>query len=183
MVFGLIWAILLLPEGKSAQIPPYLIFLMFLILGHYFAFRSTAGTPGERPPLYLPRGFIRFLIVVGFIAVLGWGFYHDPKFQDRLVPANLGDQPLLLWVVMGAFFVGVITAQMGKRLFSGPEGPPPWFQDIQAWVSLLAMVGLGAEVIIRLVINPTLAADKQLTLPAWEGTLAAIVAFYFGART
>jgi len=83
--------------------------------------------------------------------------------------------------VAGAFFLGIIVARLAEKLLAGPAGLPPWFQDLMAWVSLLAMLGLGAEVIIRLVINPTL--SQPLSLPPWEGILAGLVAFYFGARS
>ena len=37
MVLGLIWALMLLPEERGVQIPLYLFYLMFLLLGHFFA--------------------------------------------------------------------------------------------------------------------------------------------------
>jgi hypothetical protein len=64
----------------------------------------------------------------------------------------------------------------------GPGGVSPWFQDLLAWVSILAMLGLGIDFMIRLFINPTLQAG-QLDLPFWEGELASMVAFYFGVRS
>src|SRR5262245_59608746 len=84
MVLGNIWARLLLPEQTAIGLPQYLYYLMFLILGSYFAARSQKA-PGERPPLYLPRGSIRLIIVAGFAAVLAWGFSHDSdEFLKRL---------------------------------------------------------------------------------------------------
>ena len=187
MVFGTIWAILLLPEirpgVRPAAIPLYLYYLMFLILGHYFGMRAhhAATAPRQSPPLHLPRGSLRLLFIVGFAAVLGWGFYHDPDFGNHLVPAA-GDQPYLMAVVLGAFFIGIIVGRVGNRLFVGPGGVSPWFQDLLAWISILAMLGLGIDFMIRLFINPTLQAGP-LDLPFWEGTLASVVAFYFGVRS
>src|SRR5262245_1645613 len=70
MVLGLVWALLLLPKARTnVHIPIYLYYLMFLILGHYFAARSHAVVPAGVPvkhPLWLPRGTIRFLILAGF---------------------------------------------------------------------------------------------------------------------
>src|SRR5262249_30398950 len=77
MVFGTIWAILLLPEIQPGvrpvvAIPLYLYYLMFLILGHYFGMRAhhAATMPPQAPPLHLPRGSLRLLFVLGFAAVL-----------------------------------------------------------------------------------------------------------------
>jgi hypothetical protein len=183
MVFGTIWALLLIHEDKPAAIPLYLYYLMFLILGSYFAARRHhQPAPGVRQahPLHLPRGTLRFLMIVGFIAAIGWGLYSDPHFLDRLNPP-VTDQPYLPVVVVGTFFLGILVARFGERVLAGPTGVPPWFQDLLAWVSLLAMLGLGAEVLIRLVINPTL--SQPLSLPPWESILAGLVAFYFGARS
>jgi len=186
MVFGIIWTLLLLPEreDKDILIPQYLYYLMFLILGHYFAARShTPVLAGVRQyhPLYLPRGSLRLIMILGFVAAIAWGFYHNPLFFDRLKSVQLSDQPYLPLVLLGAFFLGIVVARMADRVLTGPEGLSPWFQDILAWVALIAILSLGIEVIVRLVINPSL--SKSLDLPYWEGYLAAVVGFYFGLKS
>jgi hypothetical protein len=183
LVFGTVWAMLLLPEEKAVKIPLYLYYLMFLILGHYFAARGHAqatAAPGHHHPLYLPRGSIRILFFVGFAAAFGWGYHQNPNFFDRLNPP-LADKPCLPLVVLGTFFLGLLVNKLGNVLLAGPEGLPPWFQDLMAWVSLLAVGALFIEVIIRLVIQPTMLTE--LDLPTWESILAGLVAFYFGARS
>ncbi len=192
MVFGLFWALLLVPGGeKEIRIPLYLYYLIFLILGSYFSSRGTAShAPGEKVsnPLYLPRGSLRLIMVVGFIAALGWGFYQDPNILRRLNPMEARDAdalppaylPLL---IVGAFLLGNVLNRLATLLSTdSPKRPPAWFQDVQAWISLLAMIGLGVEVILRLVIYPRSSPDQQFDLPHWEGFLAAVVSFYFGAR-
>src|SRR5436309_1451860 len=74
MVMGLIWTLMLL--GK--EVPLYLQYLMFMILGHYFAVRRSAPQvdAAEPEPLYLPRGVIRTLIFVGFVGVIA-GLYYQ----------------------------------------------------------------------------------------------------------
>jgi hypothetical protein len=191
MVFGIFWAMLLLPEDQAVPVPLYLYYLMFLILGHYFAVRSHAPATGvrEHPPLYLPRGSLRFLMILGFVAAMGWGYYRNPNFFSRLNPMSQTNSPAaaqsyLPLLMLGAFFVGVVVSRIGQNLLGDPvTGVPYWFQDVQAWISLLAVLGLVAEVLIHLVINPSLSPDRQLQLPHWEGFLAALVAFYFGARS
>ncbi len=93
MVFGTIWALLVLHEDKPAPIPLHLYYLMFLILGSYFAARrhhQAAAGVRHAHPLHLPRGTLRFLMIVGFIAAVGWGLRNDPQFLDRLTPPVSG---------------------------------------------------------------------------------------------
>jgi hypothetical protein len=185
MVCGTIWAMLLAPEQNPQPIPLYLYYLMFLILGHYFAVRGHAphvSGPRNWAPLFLPRGTIRLVLFLGFVAVIAWGFYNDPSFLERLTP-NVSKQPLLLVVVVGAFLLGVLVSRLGRHLMARPEGLPPWFQDIQAWLALLAVLLLSADVIYRFVVYPSLAPENRREVPNWEGVLAAVVAFYFGARS
>jgi hypothetical protein len=185
MVFGIIWTLLLIPErvDQEVHIPLYLYYLMFLILGHYFALRGHAPSrPGVREahPLYLPRGSLRLLMFLGFAAALGWGYYHNPNFFDRLNP-RVTEQRYLPVLILGMFFLGIVVNRIG-HLLAGPEGVPSWFQDIIAWISLLAILALTVESILRLVIEPTL-EKSQLDLKTWEGITASLVAFYFGARS
>jgi hypothetical protein len=182
MVIGIIWTILLLPDKQP--IPAYLIYLLFLILGHFFAAHGTSIASASSPepsPLYLPGGFIRALIVLGFVAVVGFEYYRDSEalmkqFADSV--EGLKEQPYLPLLLLGGFFVGVFMS-----FLVGHKHPPYWFQDVQAWFALLAVIGLFIDLLIKVVINPSLAADQRLTLPHWEGALSAIVALYFGARS
>lgn len=180
-VLGLIAALLLVPEEKPAPMPLFLFYLFFLVLGHYFAVRGRqAGA--ARHPLFLPRGAIRFLLLVVFMGVVGWAWYHNPRdFAERMRMTTVAEQPYLPLLLVGGFFLGVIVNKVSHWLLAGPTGLPPWLQDLQAWVALLAMLGLGAEVLIRLVINPSM--ERQPDLAPWEGVLAAVVAFYFGVRS
>jgi len=186
MVLGTLWALLAMPPEKEIHVPLYLPYLTFLVIGSYFGTRSSSRREeGESPPLYLPRGSIRFLIILGFAAVIGWNIYQNPDFLKRLTPTveDLTEQPLLPVVIFGAFFVGVIVSALAHMVLAGPLGLPAWYQDIQAWVSLLAVLGLGADVIYLLVIMPGLDPESALKLRHWQTILSGIVAFYFGARS
>jgi hypothetical protein len=183
IVLGLIWALMCLQK----DIPLYLIFLMFLILGSFFAAHghSIAGSgTSSASPLYLPRGSLRTLIFLGFAAVLGWRYYNDHDLNTLFqMKQAIADRPYLPLLLLGAFFGGVIFSRVVERLASGPQGPSPWFQDVRAWLALIAALFLAVEVIIQLVINPGQPEDKQLELPQWQAFLGAVVAFYFGARS
>jgi hypothetical protein len=183
MVLGLFLAFVLVPQEPRPKIPLYLYSLVFLILGHFFAAHghSIAGpTAGGQSPLHLPRGTLRTLILVAFLGVLGWHYYthHDlGELQPDL------DQPWIPVVILAAFFVGILINRIASLVFRGPTGLPFWYQDILAWVSLLAVIGLAGEVAIQFFINPTLPPERQLNLPTWQGILSAVVAFYFGVRS
>jgi hypothetical protein len=181
MVVGLIWILMLLPPDRFVPVPLYLYYLLFLIVGHYFAAHGQRfGGPetGQRAPLHLPRGTVPLLIVLGFVGVLGWRYYTERDWAE--LQPSVQEQPWLPVILLAAFFLGIAMNRVINTVFSRP---PYWYQDIQAWLALLAMFGLFAEVMIQTVINPSLPAERRLQLPQVQAVLTAIVGFYFGART
>lgn len=182
MILGLVWGLMLMPEEKDIQIPLYLYYLMFLILGHFFAAHghSIAGSAtGNASPLYLPRGTLRTLIILGFLGVFGYRYYLHRDLDDFLkLREPLLQQPYLPLVILGGFFLGIFVNRLTGRLATAA-----WFQDILAWVALLATIGLSAEVIIQLIINPSVDPEHRLQLYQWHTVLSAIISFYFGARS
>lgn len=178
LVVGMICAMLLVPAKETLPIPPYLIYLLFMMIGHYFAHRSSAEE-SEHAPLYLPRGSIRFLSMLALCGAIGWSIYSDPDKLQRQFELSLDAlkaQPLLPLYVLGGFFLGVIVRAVLTR-----EAKPETLQDVQAWLSILCTVGLGVAVVIHLIIMPSL--ETAIALDAWEAVLAAFVAFYFGERS
>lgn len=179
MIAGLFWLLVLMPEGREVPVPPFLYFLLALILLFFGAHGHTIGRHiGDgRSPLGMPRGTIRALILLGTAAVLGWLYYSKPdQFASRLTPDQnrLAEWPMLVLASIGAFTLGYII-----RL--GPWKNTPGFQDALATLSLVAMLGLVAETIIVVFINPNVL--ERLDLKVWEAILTAAVAFYFGARS
>jgi hypothetical protein len=187
MVLGTVWTLLLMPAEKMISVPLYLYYLTFLVIGSYFGSRSHAP-PGRRetPPLYLPRGSIRFLIIAGFLGVAGYGWYQDHEFLEKLRLDDMRKEPYLPFIIFGSFFLGVIVALVAHLTLSGPEGMPSWYQDVIAWISVIAVLALGGGVIYEVVIRPTMSGDAftmaKLGMP-WETILSGIVAFYFGVRS
>jgi hypothetical protein len=155
---------------------------LFLILGHFFAAHGQSihrAGEGGPSPLFLPAGVVRTLIVAALAGTIGWAWGKDRDVLELQLRASvnvLADQPDLPLVLLGGFLLGVVI-----RTIVGRQNPPFWWQDIEAWFALIATMGLFIEVLIRLVINPSLA--EPLDLPSWEGFLAGIVALYFGARS
>lgn len=177
---GLVCAIILIPGDHT--IPPYLIYLLFMMLGHYFASHGVTIATRDDPspsPLYLPGGTVRLLVIVALVGCVGWKMYHDQQGLIEQFKASLDklkNEPILPLVILGGFFLGVMVRTVIYRL-----GPHAAFQDFEAWVSLLAMIGIVIAGAIHLIVNPSL--EQTLYLPTWESFIGGVVAFYFGERS
>jgi hypothetical protein len=179
IIVGLFWLLLLMPPDKDVQVPLYLYFLLGLVLLFFTSHGHSIAPQGSvhPSPLGLPKGTIRGIIFLGTAAVIGWCIYSNRALLlERLTPTaeSLTQWPYLLFSLIAGFFLGWLI-----RL--GPWKSLYWFQDIQAWVSLVAMGLLGVDVVIRLFINPHM--ERDFDLPLWEEILVAVVAFYFGVRS
>jgi hypothetical protein len=182
VVFGLLAAVM--ATGTQAKIPllyNYLWYLLLLIIAHYFA--AHGSSIGEAPaggshPWGLPRGTFRFLLIAGFVALVGWLWYSDQLYQPTLEATAA--YPLVL---LAGFFLGVFIARVVNS-FSGAGGPPAWFQDIQAWLALMALLMLAGQVVILVFINPNVDPEHHIVEnPTLEALFAGTVGFYFGARS
>ena len=185
IVVGLVCALMLITrdrEGHIIPIPPYLFYLLFMAVGYYFAVRGHGklvhkDTP---PPLWLPAGSIRLIIMAGLIATVSWKLVNDQEgvlAQLRASALKIHEQPLLPLIILAGFFVGVVI----RVVIIGKHERSPWAQDLEAWFALIGVFLMGVAALIHLVINPTL--TSPLELPEWEGFLAGLVTLYFGLRT
>jgi len=178
-IVGLVCAIILIPGSKT--IPPYLVYLLFMMLGHYFAAHGVTiatRTDAAPSPLYLPGGTVRVLIILALFGSIGWRVYSDPEGLQTLFNASLrvlGEQPYVPLAILAGFFLGVIVRAIVRN------NPPRAWQDFEAWVSLIALVGLSIAAMIHLIVAPNVEADLQI--PTWDACLGGVIAFYFGARS
>src|SRR5262249_44565313 len=83
LIVGLVCGLMLMstPDQPVAipLHPPYLLYLLFLVLGHYFAARGhSRQVPGEAPPLHLPRGTIRLALVAAIVGTVTWQIVKHP---------------------------------------------------------------------------------------------------------
>jgi len=181
LVFGLLAGVLLFNvQDKVPLLYNYLWYLLLLIVAHFYAAHGNTigGQADTRSPLGLPRGFFRVLIIAGFVGLIAW-LIHTGRLWEAPPETKIG-YPLVL---LAGFFAGVGVARL-VRWTHGEQGPPFWFQDLQAWIALIAVLVLIVEVCVRLFINPTVPPEKQLFKDGqWEGVFAALVGFYFGARS
>jgi len=183
LIAGMTCALIANPTDLAIAIPPYLVYLLFLMLGHYFAAHGVTIAPrshDQPSPLYLPGGTVRLLVILALAGVLAWKYTQHPQSlleQFERTAREIAQQPLTPVAVLGGFFVGVIVRGMVGRV-----NPPLAWQDFEAWISLLAIFGLSAAAVIHLVIDPSLEVPG-VSWPTWEAILGGIVAFYFGARS
>jgi hypothetical protein len=186
-VLGLLWLLALRPiagGGESAadlKLPTVFMdlqILMVLILSHFFAAHghTIRPTSAVRSPLGLPRGSVRFLLLAGYLGLAGFLYHTQPKFEYPSTSALI-----LLLVLVSGFFLGHLLTAAVRTVSRGVL--PFWFQDVEAWVALLAIGCMGVILIIQLFINTSVSLDQQLDLPVVEAILAALVGFYFGARS
>ncbi len=187
-VLGLLWAIVLRPgptvEGQvlPAKLPLvfiYLNMLMILVLVHFFtAHGKTIGPQvSNRSPLGMPRGSIRFVLIVGYLGLAYFLYRTKPEFESP----QTAEYALPMALLLSGYLLGHIISGALTRLGGGV--PPAWYQDFEAWIALLAVIGLGIIVVVRLLINTTLPMEDRLDVQLLETILAAIVGFYFGARS
>jgi len=177
-VLGLLWGLALKFPDKLPLSFIYLQFLMLLILAHYFAAHGkTVGQTKERSALGLPRGSIRFLLMGGYLGLAFYLYHTGSAFE--LPPS----QPFffLIALLLSGFFVGYLLTAIVAGLSGGQL--PAWFQDVQAWFALLGLIGLVILVMVYTIINPSLAEGSRLNVDQLEAFLAAVVGFYFGARS
>lgn len=179
-IAALFWTLMLMPDDKRIPIPLFLHFCTAMILLFFFAHgRTISATEEQRPPWGLPRGTFRFLIVAGTAGVFGLHFYLRGTWPiSKLVPDpnQMHQWPGLLIALAGGLGLGWLVGR-------GPWRESSKFQDLQAWVSLLAMLGLTIETVILLFVNPNLKQDFKVDLSVWECILTGVVAWYFGARS
>lgn len=186
-VLGMLWLLALQPLARNGPAlgefqlsTPFmdLQILMVLILAHYFAAHghSIRTHAEQKSPLSLPRGSVRFLLLAGYLGLAVFLYRTQPTFQYPSTSALV-----LLLVLVSGFFLGHILTGAVRYLSHGVL--PYWFQDILAWVALLAMLAMGVLLIILLFINPSLSLGQEISPPVLEAILAALVGFYFGARS
>jgi Mn2+/Fe2+ NRAMP family transporter len=183
MVLGVLWLLAwkAQPDDPMPVTYVYLQFVMILILANFFAAHgsSIGTTVSERHPLGLPAGSVRFLLLAGYLGLVFWLLYTKPKFEAmEKVPMAL------VLVLVIAFFAGYLLNKAVKSFSGGAY--PFWFQDVQAWLALLATIGLTITTIIQVFIRPSLSQDFAInpaTLANLDLGIAAILGFYFGARS
>jgi hypothetical protein len=187
-VLGLSWLVVLAPvfdpeqdlfKQELPRVFLYLQLLLILILASFFS--AHGGTIGSqvstRSPLGLPKGSVRFLLLAGYLGLVGFLIYTQPSLEEM----ERTDVMLPIAILVGCFFLGNLVTNLVRGLSGGYL--PPWFQDFQAWVALLALLGLGCILIVHVVINRSLPMENKINIPTVQSILIGLVGLYFGSRS
>jgi hypothetical protein len=168
----------------SKAVPDAFRDLTFLILGHYFALRRGASEPMQigPGPLFLPRGTIRFLMMAGYVAVIAilLSQRREP-FNPRTTPA------VYSLIIVTGFLLGTFLSFLAGLIWTRGRYPKRIWLDLRAAVVLLAAVCLillaWDETFVKFLPTPREGTIPPITAEGLRHGLAAIVAFYFGARS
>jgi hypothetical protein len=164
----------LLIREPSRPLPEPLESLLFVVLGHYFAARGQApedDPAGGPPPLYLPRGTVRLLLIGGLITA---GVFVVRAGGDA------SERGLVTLVLAAAFLLGLLLTRVTgwwKRRRGRPWRP---FEDLRALIGIGAAGVLAAHAFYPLLPGPEAVSVGRLSL---EQGLAGLVGFYFGSRS
>jgi hypothetical protein len=181
MILGLFWLLLVVPqqEGKNPIHVPLAVYCLLALVLHFFGSHghSIPSAAGQPSPLHLPRGSIRFIMVAGSVAIVGYEYWFDAeRMLARLTPQadQLTAWPHLLMALGGGFIFGLLL-----RL--GPWKRLPAYQDILAWISLVAILLLAAYTVFHILISPTM--NMPIDPLIFECLMVSVVSLYFGARS
>jgi hypothetical protein len=182
-VMGLSWLLLWRYGSLGEKLPlafVYLQVLSVLTLAHFFAAHGGTIGPktGSRSPLWLPSGTLRLVLVIGYLGLAVFLFMHS---QITFTMPDQGQWVLIILVVLTCFFVGHLATVLVRFFSAGIT--PFWFEDLEAWVALIALILLGVLTVLHALINPTLDPEHKLDWPTVDAILAGLVGLYFGARS
>ncbi len=152
-------------------IPQYLFTLVMAVLAYYFGYRKqgkgsggdSVPAPGRdrKEPLFLPKGFIRRLLIIGFCLAL------IPLYLNE----HLSDPDVIEFF---SVLIGLVAGYLFNRIFSR--------------ISLPFVAGLIAHLkaVLVIVLSAGLAAGLIMEHPFFlenEHYFIAFIGFYFGSRS
>ena len=134
---------ILYPTDTLVAIPPYLVWLLFLMVGHYFAAHGVSiatRTIPHRPPVPAGRhgacarhrrpGRLRRL------ETLSGSGRSGRQFEGRWTSSKAA--------VVAAGHLGLFLARRDRSLDDRPGSPSPGLQDFEAWISLIALLAMSS---------------------------------------
>lgn len=170
-VVGLVCGLLIRDPDRPP--PEALEGLLFVVLGHYFAARAQA--PEDRgagpPPLFLPRGSVRFLLIAALVAVGVVVVRQDGALVHRGV---------VTLALAAAFLLGLLLTRVTAWWQRRRSRPWRVLEDIRALVGLFALGALALHAFYGVLPDAGTLGVGRLGL---EQALAGLVGFYFGSRS
>jgi len=165
---------------KGEKVPNCLFSLLVAVISYYFAFRGGASlsdfssrsrkkkdefedvtSSGKPKPLYLPSGFIRYFLIMGFVicAAIGRkkGFFYDYAFREFFI-----------------IFIGLVAGYFFAKLANTFRREPSIYNGITHIKGMLVVV---AAFMIAVVILTGRDLQSLLTV------CTCFVTFYFGSKS
>jgi hypothetical protein len=163
----------LIVRAPGEPLPDHLENLLFVVIGHYFAARGQVvlDPANGPPPLFLPRGSVRLLLVAALVAV------GALSFRQEGLQALRG---LFTLILVFAFLLGLLLARVTRWIARRRTRPSRWFADLQAIVGLLAVAAFALQLFVGVFPGPESLGVGRLGV---EQGLAGLIGFYFGARS
>ena len=168
-LLGVLWTLMILDR----EIPLALAYVVLLLLGHYFGSRGAQkpteeGPLARKPPLFLPRGSIRLVIVLGFGAV---GYY---LWSEGRLEMKIENRTSAIFVLTAALLAGFLVAKLADLVTRGKmPAPRRWFENLKA------VVALSATVLFAILCFTGLKDSGHDSLALFS---TPFVVFYFGSR-
>lgn len=159
--------------ARNQAVPHDLLAALMIVLGYYFADRAAQHDPAADPgphPLWLPKGSIRALLIVGFAGAVGYLVYRqrpDNFFALAMSPVILN---------IGSFMLGRLGKSIIKGFFNrGKTKTASVIGDVKGLVGIAAGVGTVLVYGVPDVVPLDLRARFVELFPA-------LISFYFGSR-
>ena len=142
-----------------------------LVIAFYFGVRSTmpaapVGAPTTWQPLYLPRGTVRSILLLGFFGVIALAWYRSRSLNPAL---------LLIGQVLVSYVAGVALSAITSRRPRPVRGPS---LAVAAFRHAIAIAAVGTTVLVC----GSVLFDQPALPPIAQNALAWVVSFYFGSR-
>ncbi|HYS70891.1 MAG TPA: hypothetical protein VEM95_00545 [Thermoplasmata archaeon] len=175
LLCGTLWYLAL----TERKIPDILWESGLLVVAFYFGVRSTAPAApvataattadhvGGPQPLYLPRGSIRTVLLLGFFGIVAFDWYKGRTLPDTMI---------LILQVLTSYVAGFVLSSI--LIWRARRGAKP----IRLVATLRHLIAIGSLGIVA-----AMCGTFVLGTPTWmpnipENFLAWTVAFYFGSR-
>ncbi|MBL8976689.1 MAG: hypothetical protein JNK56_39180 [Myxococcales bacterium] len=163
----------LLIKAPERALPEHLESLLFVVLGHYFAARGQGKVDplGGPPPLYLPRGSVRLLLVAGLVAVGALVLRQGDAQALR---------GLFTLVLVFGFLLGLLLTRIATWWRKRRPRASRWFEDLRGLLGLVAVGALAVQAFYGVLPGPEQIGFGSIGA---EQALAGVVGFYFGSRS
>ncbi len=158
---------------SGRDIPEYLFALVLTLLGYYFGYRKKStqqeqySPVKQSQPLFLPKGIIRFVLIMGFIVS---GLVAFSRFMDNMDDAARYVQLKyfgIVWgLIFGYFFAALYRRRKAKKVRSGV---------------MLHIKGL-LVIVVTILLSRLLIMGKNDLSPNLIMPLLMIISLYFGSR-